>query len=433
MHTLRYSLPPSCRSKGRKSASWMPGLAAFLLLSHCTAFAQGSLTPPGAPAPTMRTLPEIEPRTPISSLPFAISNSGAYYLAGNLTGTDGIYITTDNVDLDLHGFTLNGPGSSGSGISVSGSQQNVTIHDGIVANWGGFGVDASNVNNGHLEKLRASGNGQGGLIIGASSLISHCEANANSGDGISAGEGSIVRDCVARTNGVQGGNSGGSGIVCGLSALVSACSATFNFDFGISVGHGSSVGTSVASQNGSNPLVTDPTHKGAGIKAANGCSILGCTANANYGAGAFDAFGIYVGNGCTVKDCTTISNSGGIFAGDNCQIQACQASYSQGNAPGEGIRVGNNCTVRGCTLNSNTYFNLALGDGCFAERNTCLGAVAAADATMGSRNAFVNNKLTGFNGFKGGLSQTGISNAVGTIDSFSTFGTNKNPHANIIP
>jgi len=36
-----------------------------------TVFAQGGLAPPGAPTPTMKTLAQIEPRTPISSLPFA--------------------------------------------------------------------------------------------------------------------------------------------------------------------------------------------------------------------------------------------------------------------------------------------------------------------------------------------------------------------------
>ena len=41
-----------------------------------TVFAQGSLTPPGAPAPTMKTLAQIEPRMPISSAPFTISVPG---------------------------------------------------------------------------------------------------------------------------------------------------------------------------------------------------------------------------------------------------------------------------------------------------------------------------------------------------------------------
>ena len=52
-----------------------------------TAFAQGSLTPPGSPAPTMKTLAQIEPRTSISSVPFTISVPGSYYLTANLVTT----------------------------------------------------------------------------------------------------------------------------------------------------------------------------------------------------------------------------------------------------------------------------------------------------------------------------------------------------------
>lgn len=55
-----------------------------------TAFAQGSLTPPpGAPAPTMITLQQIEPRTPISSVPFTITTPGSYYLTTNLYSPSG--------------------------------------------------------------------------------------------------------------------------------------------------------------------------------------------------------------------------------------------------------------------------------------------------------------------------------------------------------
>jgi hypothetical protein len=55
-----------------------------------TVFAQGSLTSPGAPAPTMKTLAQIEPRTPISSAPFTISVPGSYYLTTNLTFSVGM-------------------------------------------------------------------------------------------------------------------------------------------------------------------------------------------------------------------------------------------------------------------------------------------------------------------------------------------------------
>src|SRR5262245_49232138 len=77
--------------------------------------AQGNLVPPGAPAPTMKSLEQVEPRTPISSLPFTISSSGSYYVTRNLAGAIGLHgITVDSsgVTLDLGGFELTG-GSGG--------------------------------------------------------------------------------------------------------------------------------------------------------------------------------------------------------------------------------------------------------------------------------------------------------------------------------
>ena len=73
-----------------------------------TAFAQGSLTPPGVPGPTMLTLNQMEPRTPISSAPYTISQPGSYYLTANLTvaSGDAIDINANGVTLDLNGFTI---------------------------------------------------------------------------------------------------------------------------------------------------------------------------------------------------------------------------------------------------------------------------------------------------------------------------------------
>jgi len=59
-----------------------------LLLAH-PAFSQGPLTPGGTPTPTMKTLTQIEPRTPIESLPFTITQPGSYYLTKNLAGVSG--------------------------------------------------------------------------------------------------------------------------------------------------------------------------------------------------------------------------------------------------------------------------------------------------------------------------------------------------------
>jgi hypothetical protein len=59
-----------------------------------------------------KTLNNVEPRTPISSLPYTISAAGSYYLTGNLTAdANGILVDANNVTIDLAGFSLIGPGS----------------------------------------------------------------------------------------------------------------------------------------------------------------------------------------------------------------------------------------------------------------------------------------------------------------------------------
>src|SRR5687767_7720762 len=95
--------------------TFMKAFSALLLLVFISAsrvLGQGNLTPPGAPAPTMKTLDQIEPRIPIGSVPFTINAPGSYYLTGNLNTatTNAIIIRASDVTLDLRGFTLSGAG-----------------------------------------------------------------------------------------------------------------------------------------------------------------------------------------------------------------------------------------------------------------------------------------------------------------------------------
>src|SRR5258708_91953 len=121
-----------------------------LSLSTQLVLGQGGLTPPGAPAPTMKTLDQIEPRTPITRLLYTISQPGSYYLTTNLTGGafNGINITANGVTLDLMGFELvGGAGNQGFGITVSGTRTNITVRNGTVRNWAGDGVHLSAARN----------------------------------------------------------------------------------------------------------------------------------------------------------------------------------------------------------------------------------------------------------------------------------------------
>ena len=104
--------------------------------------------------------PPAEARTPISAVPFTISEAGSYYLTGNLTASDstsGITISADNVTLDLNGFALIGGGSgSVAGIVVPVAQKNLCIRNGTVRGWTNGGVRADTARNSRLENLRVS-------------------------------------------------------------------------------------------------------------------------------------------------------------------------------------------------------------------------------------------------------------------------------------
>lgn len=105
-------------------------------------FAQGSLTPPGAPAPNFKTLSQVEPRFPISDFQTNLTVPGSYYLVTNLfSGTnnnDAINIRTNihDITIDLNGFSIISTNPAGSfspvGIRIS-EATNIVI---LTAGWG---------------------------------------------------------------------------------------------------------------------------------------------------------------------------------------------------------------------------------------------------------------------------------------------------------
>ncbi len=151
----------------------------FLGLAAPCAFPQGSLTPPAAPTPTMKTLDQVEPRKPINSTytpgdannVFKITASGSYYLTGNVTGVsakNGISVTASNVTIDMCGFTLGGVGGSLDGIHMETGSSKLTLRNGTIAGWGGDGVDEvdADAQDGIYENIHATGNTGDGLRSG---------------------------------------------------------------------------------------------------------------------------------------------------------------------------------------------------------------------------------------------------------------------------
>jgi hypothetical protein len=359
-----------------------------------TALAQGSLTPPGAPAPTMKTLDQVEARTPISSLPYTISSPGSYYVTSNLTGvsgSDGITIVflplVENVTVDLNGFTLTGVAGSHNGIHAAGlsAGRNYVFRNGTLRNWGMDGVNASGAINSRFEKLQLYANTNMGLEAGTNCIVSDCAAYSNAVAGISVLTGGNLSHCVAANNGI--------GLQTLDGCVVADCTASGNSGDGISVGAGVVVRSCAVNQNsstgvntGDNCTVKDCSISSnfSGISGADNCTVENCTANANHNSG------ISGGNNCTVKDCTSSANGqDGVVEGDNCTVENCTASANRDS----GITAINNCSVKDCTSSANMINGILVGgNNCQIVGNTCVGGYYGI-AILGGQNRIDNNSV----------------------------------------
>jgi len=211
----------------------------------------------GKPVRYMKSLNQVEPRHLISELPHMILESGAYYIDKRLiaTGTtDGIIIAADDVDIDLKNMSIMGrPGSTNSsGIVVAGDVRNVSIHDGTIGGWNGWGIDGINMAGCKLRRLEVKGCGKGGVRVGGDSELALCRVADCQGVGIEVGADCFVRDCRSVRNRIVGIMVGGSssvrecsvhstqgeGIKCAGSAVVKECVAIDNHINGIAVDTG---------------------------------------------------------------------------------------------------------------------------------------------------------------------------------------------------
>jgi len=229
-----------------------------------TVFAQGSLTPPGAPAATMKSLAQIEPRTPVdathtpgsSGASFIINQPGSYYLTTNLVGVsskDGIEILTNNVTLDLNGFTLSGVSGSWDGINIPNAQTNIVVRNGTISGWGGGGDGVDGESswsfNQVFEHLNISTCGYGMFFYGAA-VVRDCNCENNATHGIVIFGGGIISGCTANNNGATG--------IDMANGMVLGCFAINNSQNGILVAPGTVSGCFVQNNKYSGIYVDEP-------------------------------------------------------------------------------------------------------------------------------------------------------------------------------
>lgn len=306
---------------------------------------QGNLTPPGAPASSMKTLNQVEPRVDLIRLSgnvqseVAITAAGSYYLSRNLevNKSNGIHVLAGDVTIDLNGFQIiRISGSGGNGVSIGGGIHRVTVRNGTIR---GFGYGSrcyptpEYAKSCLLENLTVSDCTNYGLYGGTAARVIDSSVSDSQGIGIQVEHGSLVRGCTLQ--GIQGygiwakggcvvnqccayGNRGGFAIYADIGSVVSECSV---YD---------------------NESTQSP---GGGISIASGGQVLACTVRSTTSTNmpfvSDDGMGIYAASSVTVRDCTVAGNTGdGIRAGSQCLVvgNLCRGNGSL-DGDGAGVHV----------------------------------------------------------------------------------------------
>ncbi len=396
----------------------MKKIILILATSASIAFGQGSLTPPTAPAPSMKTLTELndsltqvsnsvkqlETRIDVLSLytgdtsesAYTITQPGSYYLSQNITIPAGkqtcIMIYASGVTLDLNGFSLIGPNSANLtyGAFISSGNDFPVIKNGTIKLFK-YGILCEG-KCASFDSLKVSSCTSTGMILKASAQIKNCSFIENTGSGLLTQNACIISDCISGAN-------QGFGIESGDSCIFTHCSTYQNALGGIKTGKGNSL-----------VACTARSEENTGIEVSDQSVIIN---GAVYLSDAGE--GIKLGSGCIADQCTSSQNSeNGFKVGQKCILSFCLAQYNQGlgieadvcanivnctaleNEGAYAIRTGWGSSIRDCTGSLTSGGGIQSGNGslllrCIAKENTGVGITAGSDNIVKDCTSFNNN------------------------------------------
>jgi hypothetical protein len=390
------------------------GIGLFVCLFCLWSFVKaGDLNPPAAPGSTMKTLDEVEPRTPIhqSDIPLTITVSGSYYLAEDVSLAGAgkcIQVNADDVTIDLGGFVMAGSDSASSyGVYMNG-RSNVEIRNGTIRDfYTGIGeYDSANGKNHQVLgvrilscvtdsvyfrycencRVRDCTIADGGTRTGiASAVYAICV-----GGGSTVTANSIYNYGISSSCRVFGVETGSGCTVSGNTIYGNGTSSTYDYAVGIWTGYNCTVMGNSVYNNG------DSTDSAAvfGIYVGYAGVVTGNSVYSNGGSAGGEVRGISVSDGSTVTKNTVYDNGDsagnivyGIFNGSGCTVTE-NTAYSNGtSSTGDnvcGIRVGTGSSVTGNTAHSNG--NSASGD---------VYGIFLSGSDLANNNAAYNNVGTG--------------------------------------
>lgn len=338
----------------------------------------GPLTPPGAPAPSYKTLDQSNPGTPLSEVGgdadavHVIAAPGRYFFDADIVspgpGMHAIEINTlGPVEIDFGGFSILGNNTEtleaidlGSGVA--------TVHGGAIVNWGTTAITELDSSLTLRNMTMRNISGPALMSLNRRTLIENCLFDFNDGPIVldSSGgtaSGIMIRACVfeAMPRAISGLQTAGVQIIdCTFSGM-----GTANTQTKVVVG--------------SNAVISRCTFAGGGEA------------------------GVSAGSGLRMSDCTLRGLAGvnpvaGISAGIDSSVTGCIVTqYS-----GAGVVVGPRSIVRDCAISVNDGFGIDANTSTVISGNTLEGNIGGINASFGARivgNALRSNGATGIQVF----------------------------------